>query len=202
MASEVALFEILVCRRSRVVVTKISASRPFARRRRAREGREPRVECCRGPLCSPHGAAARGCRERMTRKVCSICGTPHVNRGARCDVHKIPARTGTYSRNAAKVRASALTCHICGKGFTDPNDPPVADHIVTRGLGGSDDPANLASAHRSCNGRKGASSATSAGSTPRGTVATVGSKDAPATRATRWEKNRVSKSRVREPRGV
>ena len=108
-----------------------------------------------GPLRSPHGATARGCRERMIRKVCSICGTPHGNRGARCDVHKIPARTGTYSRNAAKVRASATVCYLCGQPFSA-DDPPVADHIVPRGLGGSDDPANLAPVHRSCNGRKGA----------------------------------------------
>jgi 5-methylcytosine-specific restriction endonuclease McrA len=90
------------------------------------------------------------------RKACVICGRPHGNRGARCDLHAIPARTGTYSRNAARVRANALTCHLCGRGFTDPDDPPVADHIIPRGLGGSDDLVNLAPAHRSCNGRKGA----------------------------------------------
>jgi 5-methylcytosine-specific restriction endonuclease McrA len=88
-------------------------------------------------------------------KTCGVCGRPHPNRGGRCDQHKIPARTGTYSRNAAKVRATAIICHICGEGFTDPNDPPVADHVVPRGVGGSDNVSNLRAAHRSCNGRKG-----------------------------------------------
>jgi 5-methylcytosine-specific restriction endonuclease McrA len=92
----------------------------------------------------------------MVMRACSICGRAHSNRGGRCDLHKIPARTGTYSRNAAKVRANATVCHICGKGFTAA-DPAVADHVYPRGYGGSDDLSNLRPAHRSCNGRKGAS---------------------------------------------
>ena len=52
------------------------------------------------------------------------------------------------------MRASATTCYLCGQPFTAA-DPPVADHIYPRGLfGGSDEPANLAAAHQSCNGRK------------------------------------------------
>jgi 5-methylcytosine-specific restriction endonuclease McrA len=90
-------------------------------------------------------------------RTCSVCGTPHRNRGGRCDAHKIPLRSGTYSRNAALVRATATICHLCGEPFTDPNDPPVADHVIPRGIGGSDDLSNLRASHRSCNGRKGQS---------------------------------------------
>jgi 5-methylcytosine-specific restriction endonuclease McrA len=64
-------------------------------------------------------------------------------------------RTGSYQRAAAQVRAAATECWICGGGFTDPNDPPVADHVIPRIQGGSDDISNLRAAHRSCNGRRG-----------------------------------------------
>jgi hypothetical protein len=53
------------------------------------------------------------------------------------------------------VRAAATICHLCEKPFTA-DDPPVADHVIPRAYGGSDDIENLRAAHRSCNGRKGA----------------------------------------------
>jgi 5-methylcytosine-specific restriction endonuclease McrA len=68
---------------------------------------------------------------------------------------KPPKRTGSYSRAAAKIRAAAEACWLCGGSFDNPDDPPVADHIVRRAYGGSDDITNLAAAHRSCNGRRG-----------------------------------------------
>jgi 5-methylcytosine-specific restriction endonuclease McrA len=105
------------------------------------------------------------------RKACVICGRPHGNRGARCELHAIPARTGTYSRNAALVRATATVCHLCGQPFTA-DDPAVADHVVPRGVGGSDDLTNLRAAHRSCNGRKGAELGNIGGLYPGGRVAT------------------------------
>jgi 5-methylcytosine-specific restriction endonuclease McrA len=75
----------------------------------------------------------------------------------RCPNHpQRKKRSGTYSRDAAKVRAAATICYLCGLPFNDPNDPPVADHVVPRVYGGSDHIGNLAAAHRSCNGRKGA----------------------------------------------
>ena len=75
----------------------------------------------------------------------------------RCSLHpKPPKRSGSYSRNAQKIRAAATVCHLCGKPFNDPNDPAVADHVHPRAYGGSDHINNLAAAHRSCNGRRGA----------------------------------------------
>jgi 5-methylcytosine-specific restriction endonuclease McrA len=68
---------------------------------------------------------------------------------------KPPKRSGTYTRNAAKVRATATVCALCGGGART-DDPWVADHRVPRVLGGSDKITNLQPAHRSCNGRKGA----------------------------------------------
>src|SRR5947207_7685194 len=80
-------------------------------------------------------------------KACIVCGRP--SHGPRCDRHSIPRppRSGSYSRAAAKVRAEAQTCWICGGPFT-PDDPPVADHVKPRLLGGSDDASNLRAAHR------------------------------------------------------
>src|SRR5262245_42263048 len=75
----------------------------------------------------------------MIRKTCSICGAIALPGTSRCHRHpKPPKRTGTYSRNAAKVRTSAVVCWICGSPFTDPNDPPLADHIRPRMYGGDD----------------------------------------------------------------
>ena len=86
-------------------------------------------------------------------KSCIICGRPGPT--DRCERHpKPPKRTGTYTRNAAKVRASATAYYLCGKPFTA-DDPPVADHVQPRAYGGTDDISNLRAAHRSCNGRKG-----------------------------------------------
>jgi hypothetical protein len=48
-------------------------------------------------------------------KVCSVCGRPSDQ--ARCHKHRIPARTGTYSRNAAIIRAAATVCQLCGRPF-------------------------------------------------------------------------------------
>jgi len=86
-------------------------------------------------------------------KACTMCGRPGPTN--RCAQHpKPPKRSGSYTRNAAKVRASATACYLCGKPFT-PDDPAVADHVHPRAYGGTDDPSNLRAAHKSCNGRKG-----------------------------------------------
>jgi 5-methylcytosine-specific restriction endonuclease McrA len=91
-------------------------------------------------------------RTRRDVRACVRCGRPCI--GTRCPEHALPARSGTYTRAAAKVRAQAQLCWICGLPFTA-DDPAVADHIRPRGLGGSDSIDNLAPAHQSCNGRRG-----------------------------------------------
>jgi HNH endonuclease len=84
-------------------------------------------------------------------KTCTVCGRP--SRQSRCELHRIPPSSGTSSRNAARVRAAAITCHLCGLPFTA-NDPPVADHVIARGIGGSDNPGNLRAAHQSCRSQR------------------------------------------------
>lgn len=85
---------------------------------------------------------------------CSVCGVA-VENTDRCPKHPRRARTGEYKRNAATVRANATRCYMCGDPFT-PDNPPVADHIIPRAHGGSDELSNLAPACRRCNGKKGA----------------------------------------------
>ena len=80
----------------------------------------------------------------------------------RCELHPQPHRKPPVSRHRQyrKLREQLIAahpyCHICRKPFTDPDDPPVLDHVKPRAYGGTDDPSNLKPAHRSCNGRKGA----------------------------------------------
>jgi 5-methylcytosine-specific restriction endonuclease McrA len=64
-------------------------------------------------------------------------------------------RSGTYTRDAARVRREAIVCALCGQPFTDPADPVVCHQIIARSQGGSDQPSNLAGVHASCNGRQG-----------------------------------------------
>jgi 5-methylcytosine-specific restriction endonuclease McrA len=100
------------------------------------------------------------------KQPCIDCGTPTT--GTRCELHntrhqrsvnrtaqirrasngRSPYDRGTYRTQAAAVRATATTCHICGEG-PRPNDPWQADHVIPISKGGEVGP--LAAAHRSCN---------------------------------------------------
>jgi 5-methylcytosine-specific restriction endonuclease McrA len=86
-------------------------------------------------------------------RTCSVCGGI-ARTGNRCERHRRPPRSGTYTRDAKRIVQAAAHCHLCGEG-PRPSDPFVADHVIPRSRGGSDDPSNLAPAHRSCNGRRG-----------------------------------------------
>jgi hypothetical protein len=105
-------------------------------------------------------------RRATMKQPCIDCGTPTV--GTRCELHntrhqrsvnrtaqirrasngRSPYNRGTYRTQAAAVRATATTCHICGEG-PRPNDPWQADHVIPISKGGEVGP--LAAAHRSCN---------------------------------------------------
>ena len=104
---------------------------------------------------------------RGMKQPCLDCGTP--THGTRCTQH---ATTNTQQKNRAQtitrgprtqyhqgwkqtsalIRATATTCHICGKG-PRANDPWQADHIIPVQHGGTTGP--IAAAHRSCNIAKG-----------------------------------------------
>lgn len=89
---------------------------------------------------------------------CVVCGRsfqPSSASRSRCPAHALPSRGRHYTQNAKRAIAGATHCHLCGGPFNDPRDPPVADHVVPRSLGGSDELDNLRPAHRSCNGSRG-----------------------------------------------
>jgi hypothetical protein len=63
--------------------------------------------------------------------------------------------TRRHRKARVLLLATATRCHLCGQPFTDPTDPPVADHLIPRSRGGPDAPFNYAAAHRSCNAKRG-----------------------------------------------
>ena len=91
----------------------------------------------------------------MIMKTCIKCGRLIPLGTSRCAEHTLPRRSGTYSREAKRLVEAATYCYLCGDG-PRPGDPFVADHVIPRALAGPDTLDNLAPAHRSCNGRKGA----------------------------------------------
>lgn len=97
------------------------------------------------------------------RKPCLDCGALTAG-GTRCEIHQkriddlaavrrasVKKQTGQYSgsyrKRAALIRATALTCWICGEG-PRVNDPWQADHVNPSEHG---DTAELRAAHGSCN---------------------------------------------------
>lgn len=93
----------------------------------------------------------------MAMKPCLICGRPSARtRCPACQSEWNRARNarrvhyhGDYATRAAKVRAEATECWLCGGGH-DPADPWQADHVVP-----GDPNSELRPAHRSCNSRRG-----------------------------------------------
>ena len=96
------------------------------------------------------------------RKPCLDCGA--LSYDTRCDVHKKRVEqlrdikraskkkalyNPEYRKQAAIVRATAISCHICNDGARL-NDPWQADHLVA-----GDPNSPLAAAHRSCNAKRG-----------------------------------------------
>ena len=79
---------------------------------------------------------------------CRRCANAHVDTPAR-RARKQALYGGDYRKRAALVRASTLTCWLCGGGAR-PLDPWQADHVRA-----GDPTSPLAGAHRSCNARRG-----------------------------------------------
>jgi 5-methylcytosine-specific restriction endonuclease McrA len=100
-------------------------------------------------------------------KECRLCGSSFVGRrrtycSKRCaDRVKSQRDGGRHRRRRIEVfERDGWTCHLCGEQ-TDPNArvpdelAPTIDHVIPRSLGGSDEPANLRTAHWLCNTLRG-----------------------------------------------
>ena len=93
------------------------------------------------------------CGELSKDNYCPTCKKAIDRRRDADPIRREKKRTlysNTYRKNAALVRATATTCHLCGEGYK-PHDPWEADHIYPH-LG---DASPLAPAHRSCNQTRG-----------------------------------------------
>lgn len=97
--------------------------------------------------------------DEMTATLCSVCGA--LSNGPQCPRHRgrnetaRSSRRGTsgYARqaaNAAILEAYGHACYKCGGLATE------VDHIVAKGLGGSNDASNLAAICTGCHGPKSA----------------------------------------------
>lgn len=112
---------------------------------------------------------------------CRRCGTPFTvgtgNTAAYCSARCLKnderdrrrAKTPGDVSDVVRWRVFELDrwrCHICGRLVqkryrNSPSHPwgPTVDHLIPRAVGGTHVEANLATAHRMCNSRKGAGSA-------------------------------------------
>lgn len=108
---------------------------------------------------APHPLAAPD--PMSIKRPCIVCGTL-TDQQTRCEQHRLAADNqryrrrgprahyaGDYRARAARVRANATECWICGQG-PRPGDPWTADHVLP-----GDPESPLAPAHRSCNSRRG-----------------------------------------------
>jgi len=112
----------------------------------------------------PHEVACGECgttftaihpRARWCSKACQI-----RHRGRSESRRRGPARDGDRPYADREIfERDRWTCHLCGKRIsktakrTGP-DGATIDHLVPLSLGGSDEPANVAAAHRRCNNEK------------------------------------------------
>lgn len=92
----------------------------------------------------------------LGKRRCALCHREYERKRVAAKRARRELRSGSYGRAARQVKEAAQFCALCGQPFTA-DDPPVADHILPRALGGSDRIENLRAAHRSCNARRGKS---------------------------------------------
>lgn len=89
------------------------------------------------------------------------CTDPAVEGFTRCARHRALQgeynyryTNGVYDKSYTQ-RGIAGCCWLCGGAFTA-DDPRQHDHLIPSSRGGSDEPWNMAPAHRSCNIRRSA----------------------------------------------
>jgi len=94
-----------------------------------------------------------GCGSLSLNNYCDVCAKA-IERKRDSDPTRVARKRALYGPNyrrlAPTVKANATQCHICKEGYR-PDDPWEADHLYPH-LG---DASPLASAHRSCNQRRG-----------------------------------------------
>lgn len=86
---------------------------------------------------------------------------PRQRPASRPSTQEVPDRTDGSKPISRRQRFEILrrdghTCRYCGAQA--PDVPLTVDHVIPRALGGSDDPTNLVTACRDCNGGKGSTS--------------------------------------------
>ena len=142
-------------------------------------GREFRPDRQNGVYCSVR-CYSRGNKRRppfqSELRACENCGDQYVTIRADQRFCSIPCQRRAHARRRARssVRSplgigysdidvferDGWRCHLCGQfvskdiSRTDPMGATV-DHLVPLSLGGDDDAANVALAHRRCNGLRG-----------------------------------------------
>lgn len=92
------------------------------------------------------------------------CPAVSVHKG-RCSAHQRPAWSGSgrgrgtsgwdWQRTVKRIlERDGYVCHLCGLPIAEGEG--TADHVISLARGGHDGDSNLASAHRSCNQSKAA----------------------------------------------
>lgn len=143
------------------------------------ESGRPRSDCIRcGSPIPPHHSkfCSARCRVPPTGQMatCMICGADYRRvRGGKCcspectleakreryrrknRARRLKSKPGAYTLTEIAER-DGKRCHLCGVKVDlslsgmEPNGPTI-DHLVPLSEGGTDDPVNVALAHRQCN---------------------------------------------------
>ena len=118
------------------------------------------------PKCYECGGVFGPYRERKSKWLCDTCRPVARSRAAkdiarRKNNKRRKAQMGERYRFRDIAERDGWRCHLCGKKVPDrphqgrPLDPEI-DHLIPVSAGGTDDPSNVALAHRRCNGARGA----------------------------------------------
>lgn len=115
-------------------------------------------------VVTPHPIQCRQCGATFIgkwRRLCDACSESNARRAHRSsrDRWKSLVRGRSY-RVSDIYERDGWRCHLCGKVCTRGEKVPhpkaaTIDHLVPIAAGGSDDPANVATAHFICNSKRG-----------------------------------------------